>query len=104
MPPQQDLPDGTWEGGREVGGVVEISGHFTIRPSAGMTGVYFRSCPVAAVDRGNVWPLAARAHRMFQGNALHLLEPEPSNALIEAVETVARELAAVDRYEQKRDG
>ena len=92
-------PDG-WEGARVRDGVVEISGDRVMKPSAGMQGVAFASCPVAGVDRGTGEVAGVfRAYRAWGAGQLALVEPEPSAALLEAVDLVGTTFSEIRNYE-----
>ncbi len=96
----QDLGDGVWEGARKrPDGVVEISGSVVMRPSAGMEGVSFTSCPVAEVDFGAWVGGAFERYRAWDAGQLALVEPEPSAALLQTVDLVGMTFGEVRKYE-----
>ncbi len=84
----------TWEGARERDGLVVLSGDCCVR--AGCDGGEFTSCPVS--QSSQAWALfAVRAWRAWDKGQLHLVERRPSAALLDAVETIASALTALER-------
>lgn len=100
--PERPRGDG-WEGVRvEADGRVCISGDWTGKPSQLLEGHVFYSCPVAATG-GPVVGEAFRLHRAVERGTLLHVEPHPSAAAMDAIDTVALALADLRKWERDAD-
>lgn len=107
--PANTYPDeagGTYrEGAWLEDGHVVLSGDCCVRARPAMKHTAFCSCPVALTRTPDIAHILS-GYRAFEKGQLSMVEPHPSAAFLEGVQTVVAEVNALDRrqWEDSKGG